>query len=71
MAKIIVKKRAEVIQEYFIGPFKSIVTVGTDSDNDLVIEDKRVSLYHFNIEKKGGELGGISGLDFLDFGFIP
>lgn len=55
MAKIVVKKRAEVIREYFIRPFKSIVTVGSDPDNDLVTDDKKVSRHQFRIEKKGTE----------------
>lgn len=55
MAKIIVKQKAEVIKEYFIQPFKPMITIGSETINDLVIDDKKVSMNHLKIEKIGLE----------------
>jgi pSer/pThr/pTyr-binding forkhead associated (FHA) protein len=53
MPKIVVKRKAEIYQEYPIRPFQNKIRIGTEGDNDLVIEDKKVSMHHLTIEKEG------------------
>lgn len=53
MANIVVRKKAEVIRDFMIMPYNSEITVGSDTDNDLVIEDKKVSMHQFKIERFG------------------
>lgn len=53
MPKIVVKRKAEVYKEFSIRPFQSRITIGSEGDNDLIIDDKKVSLHHLVIEKEG------------------
>lgn len=55
MANIVVRKKAEVIRDFIIMPYNSEITVGSDADNDLVIEDKKVSMHQFKIERFGSK----------------
>ncbi|UCE06067.1 MAG: FHA domain-containing protein [bacterium] len=53
MPKIVVKRKAEVYKEFSIRPFQSRITIGSEGGNDLIIDDKKVSLHHLVIEKDG------------------
>lgn len=54
MPKLIVKRKAEIIDECVLDDTKSTFTIGSDSDNDLTISGKKVSLKHFRIENING-----------------
>ncbi|MCI0515205.1 FHA domain-containing protein [candidate division KSB1 bacterium] len=49
MPRILVKRKAEVYQEYVIPPDKKAITIGTEIGNDLVLDDKKVSLNHLEL----------------------
>ena len=53
MPKILVKRKAEVFQEYEIPQNVEKLNVGTETDNDLVIQDKRVSMNHLQLVRQG------------------
>jgi len=53
MPKIVVKRKAEIHKEFQIRPFQNRITIGTEGDNDLVINDKKISMHHLLIEKEG------------------
>lgn len=53
MAKIIVKKKAQVFKDFTLPIDKSIITIGSETDNDLVINDKKISMNHLKIIRKG------------------
>ena len=53
MPKIIVKKDEEVCAEFPIKPFQTKITIGSEGDNDLIINDDKVSFHHLMIDKKG------------------
>jgi pSer/pThr/pTyr-binding forkhead associated (FHA) protein/outer membrane protein assembly factor BamB len=55
MPKLIITKKAEVIDEFNLKNGEASYTVGSDSSNDVIIQDKLVSLNHIRIEKKGGQ----------------
>jgi len=46
MPKILVKRKAEVFQKFELPPNAVRTNVGTEADNDLVIQDKKVSMNH-------------------------
>ncbi|MBN1155187.1 FHA domain-containing protein [candidate division KSB1 bacterium] len=53
MPKIVVKKKAEVSNEYPIKAFQTKITIGSEGDNDLIISDNKVSFHHLMIERQG------------------
>lgn len=53
MPKLILKKKAEVLQELHMKTAKATYSIGAEEDNDLVIDDKRVSMKHALIERHG------------------
>lgn len=55
MPKIVVKQKAEVSQEYTIPVNKKSVLIGSEPDNDLIIDDKKVSMNHMEIYKEGNQ----------------
>ncbi|MDI6641628.1 MAG: FHA domain-containing protein [Elusimicrobiota bacterium] len=54
MLKLVLKKKAEVILEYYLGR-KKLVTVGSGKHNDIVIDDKNISDVHCKIAKENGK----------------
>lgn len=52
MLKILVKRKAEVSQEYIIPPEKKSITIGSELNNDLIIDDKKVSMNHAEIQRE-------------------
>ena len=55
MPKIVVKRKDEKYKEFFIQPSQCRISVGSESDNDLIIADKEVSQYHLLIIKEGNQ----------------
>ncbi|MDQ7063545.1 MAG: FHA domain-containing protein [candidate division KSB1 bacterium] len=55
MPKLILKRKAEVIKELPLKNTRAIVTIGSDEDNDLVIDDKQVSNRHAQLERHGNQ----------------
>ena len=53
MAKIVVKQKAEVKQEFILPADNNSVLIGTEADNDLIIQDKRVSMNHLELIRSG------------------
>ncbi|HHL71399.1 MAG TPA: FHA domain-containing protein [Bacteroidetes bacterium] len=53
MPKLIVKQKAEIIKELNLQSSRVSYTIGADPENDLVIEDKKVSGSHLRIERQG------------------
>ncbi len=53
MPKLIVKQKAEIIKELNMQSSRVSYTIGADPENDLVIEDKKVSGSHLRIERRG------------------
>jgi pSer/pThr/pTyr-binding forkhead associated (FHA) protein len=53
MPKILVKRKAEVFQEFEIPPNAVKLNIGTETDNELVINDKKVSMNHLQILRQG------------------
>lgn len=51
MAKLLVKIKAEIIKNYIIPGDKNSITIGSESDNDLVITDKKISMNHLKVSK--------------------
>ncbi|MFQ5638769.1 MAG: FHA domain-containing protein [bacterium] len=54
MPKLILKRKEEILKEFEFDDSKSIFSIGSDPENDLVIEDKRVSRKHLRIEYTNG-----------------
>ncbi|MBN1351733.1 FHA domain-containing protein [candidate division KSB1 bacterium] len=52
MAKLLVKMKAEVFKDYLIPDDKNSITIGSETDNDLLIEDKKISMKHLKISRK-------------------
>ncbi|MBN2088381.1 FHA domain-containing protein, partial [candidate division KSB1 bacterium] len=52
MPKILVKQKAEVYKEFIIPPDKNSVKIGSELDNDLMIEDKKISMNHLEISRE-------------------
>lgn len=52
MPRLIVKRKAEVIKELDLKGSQASFSIGSDEENDLVIEDKRVSINHFKIDRQ-------------------
>jgi len=50
MPKLILKWKAEFINEYLLDEKRSAFTVGSDANNDCVINDKKVAPNHLKIE---------------------
>ncbi|KAA3657379.1 MAG: FHA domain-containing protein [Calditrichaeota bacterium] len=55
MPKLIVKHKAEVIDEINIKAAVNVFDIGRDEQNDLVINDKLVSGSHLRIERQGNQ----------------
>ncbi|NOZ60982.1 MAG: FHA domain-containing protein, partial [Calditrichaeota bacterium] len=52
MPRIVVKRNNRTYKEFLLRPFQSRVTVGSHSDNDLILADIGVREHHFAIYKK-------------------
>ena len=55
MPKLILKRKAEVLKEFLLKNDKISFSVGSDENNDLVIEDKLISNRHLMIERRGNQ----------------
>jgi pSer/pThr/pTyr-binding forkhead associated (FHA) protein len=55
MPKLIVKKDEQVVQEFEIEPSKSVFTLGSAQNNDIVLPDKNVAAKHAKIEQIFGK----------------
>ena len=55
MPKIVVKRKTETYKEFLLRPNQLRIKVGSEGDNDLIIADKNVSLYHLNVLKEGNQ----------------
>lgn len=53
MPKILVKRKAEVFQEFEIPREVEKLNVGTEKNNHLVIDDKKVSMNHLQVIRQG------------------
>lgn len=53
MPKILVKRKAEVFQKFELPSNAVRTNVGTEADNDLVIQDKKVSMNHLQFFRQG------------------
>ncbi|MCA9742546.1 FHA domain-containing protein [candidate division KSB1 bacterium] len=51
MPRLIVKQKAEVINELILKGSQVSFKIGSEPDNDLVIDDKKVSMLHAKIER--------------------
>lgn len=51
MPKILVKQKAEVYKEFIIPSDKNSIKIGSELDNDLMIEDKKISMNHLEISR--------------------
>jgi pSer/pThr/pTyr-binding forkhead associated (FHA) protein len=52
MPKLILKRKAEVIDEFNMKSSQSSCTIGSDKFNNIVINDKQVSMTHASIERR-------------------
>lgn len=52
MPRLIVKRKAEVLQEFLLRSDQVAFTIGTEEHNDLVLDDKLVSEQHLRIERQ-------------------
>jgi pSer/pThr/pTyr-binding forkhead associated (FHA) protein len=52
MAKLLIKNKAEIIQEVDLQEFEGQIRIGSDEDNDINIHDKKISLTHLIIENE-------------------
>ncbi|MFQ5822673.1 MAG: FHA domain-containing protein [bacterium] len=50
MPKLILKRKSEIIDEFVLDDSKSSYTIGSDTNNDFIISDKKVSMQHIKIE---------------------
>ncbi len=55
MPKLILKRKAEVLMEFALRGANATFRVGSDPGNDLVINDKLVSMTHLNVERQGNQ----------------
>ncbi len=55
MPKVILKKKAEILGEYVLPPGNALLTVGSESGNNVVVADKMVSMTHFHLERQGAK----------------
>lgn len=55
MAKLIVKRRVEIVKVFELDPVRSQLTLGSTSDNDLVLAEKSVSPHHLKLELTNGQ----------------
>lgn len=53
MPRIIIKKKAEVVSEYALSTTQDSYRIGSDLENDIVINDKRVSMHHALLQRHG------------------
>ncbi len=51
MPRLIVKKKAEVLKELNLSGEQKYFTIGSEDQNDLVLEDKRVSMTHVKLTR--------------------
>jgi pSer/pThr/pTyr-binding forkhead associated (FHA) protein len=51
MPRLIVKQKAEVVDEFILKGSQVSFKIGSEPDNDLVIDDKRISMRHAKIER--------------------
>lgn len=54
MAKLIVKRKANLVQVFELEPSRSQFTVGSHPDNDLVLSEKPISTRHLKIDFTNG-----------------
>ena len=52
MPRIIVQRNNKTYKEFFLRPFQTQITVGSDGDNHLIVADLQVRKHHFVIRKK-------------------
>ncbi len=52
MPKLILKRKAEIIDEFNMKSTQASCTIGSDKFNNIVIEDKLVSMTHASIERR-------------------
>lgn len=55
MPRLIVKQKAEVIQELVLKGSQMSYTIGTEPDNDLVLTSKKISMHHARIDHRGDQ----------------
>ena len=55
MPKLILKRKAEVLQEFSLRSANATYSIGSDPGNDLVINDKLVSMTHLYVERQGNQ----------------
>jgi len=55
MPKLILKRKAEVLAEFPLRSGNATYSIGSDQGNDLVINDKMVSMTHFYVERQGNQ----------------
>ncbi len=54
MAKLIVKRKAEIVKVFELDPMRSQFTLGSSSENDLMLAEKSVSPRHLKLEFSNG-----------------
>ena len=52
MPKLIIKRKANLIQEFNISEEKKYTTIGSGEENDLVLSDSKIAEDHLFIEKQ-------------------
>jgi len=55
MPKLILKRKAEVLAEFPLRSGNATYSIGSDQGNDVVINDKMVSMTHFYVERQGNQ----------------
>jgi pSer/pThr/pTyr-binding forkhead associated (FHA) protein len=55
MPKLILKRKAEVLSEFTLRSANATYSIGSDPGNDLVINDKLVSMTHLYVERQGNQ----------------
>ncbi len=55
MPKILVKQKAEVYKEFIMPLDKKSIKIGSELDNDLMIEDKKISMNHLEITREANQ----------------
>lgn len=55
MPKLTIKKKAEVVAEIHLDISRTAYTIGSESYNDVVLQDKKVSIRHVRIGHAGGQ----------------
>ena len=55
MPTLVLKRKAEILGEFHLKGSESIISVGADAGNDMVVNDRQVSLNHFQVERQGNK----------------